>query len=63
MREGRSPDQAKQEIVTDQSARSAVTKLLLQFAQRNVLRGMGLAHLVKNAKAIKELSEKGMAPD
>ena len=29
----------------------------------NVLRGMGLAHLAKNAKAIKELAEKGMAPD
>ena len=27
------------------------------------LRGMGLAHLSKNAKAIKELSDKGMAPD
>jgi hypothetical protein len=27
------------------------------------LRGMGLAHLAKNAKAIKELAEKGMAPD
>jgi predicted enzyme related to lactoylglutathione lyase len=28
----------------------------------NVLRGMGLAHLSKNARAIKELSDKGMAP-
>jgi catechol 2,3-dioxygenase-like lactoylglutathione lyase family enzyme len=28
----------------------------------HVLRGMGLAHLAKNADAIKELSEKGMAP-
>jgi hypothetical protein len=27
-----------------------------------VLRGMGLTHLAKNAKAIKELAEKGMAP-
>jgi lactoylglutathione lyase len=36
----------------------------IQFSKApNVLRGMGLAHLVKNAKAIKELSEKGMAPD
>jgi lactoylglutathione lyase len=29
----------------------------------HVLRGMGLARLSKNAKAIKELSDKGMAPD
>jgi lactoylglutathione lyase len=29
----------------------------------NVLRGMGLTHLSKNAKAIKELADKGMAPD
>jgi lactoylglutathione lyase len=29
----------------------------------NVLRGMGLSHLSKSAKAIKELAEKGMAPD
>jgi hypothetical protein len=36
----------------------------IQFSKApNVLRGMGLAHLVKNAKAIKELAEKGMAPD
>ena len=28
----------------------------------HVLRGMGLAHLSKNAKAIKELRDKGMAP-
>jgi len=27
-----------------------------------VLRGMGLTHLSKNTQAIKELSEKGMAP-
>jgi hypothetical protein len=36
----------------------------IQFSKApNVLRGMGLAHLAKNAKAIKELAEKGMAPD
>jgi lactoylglutathione lyase len=36
----------------------------IQFSKApNVLRGMGLAHLSKSAKAIKELSEKGMAPD
>jgi hypothetical protein len=29
----------------------------------NRSRGMGLAHLAKNAKAMKELAEKGMAPD
>ena len=29
----------------------------------NVLRGMGLAHLSKNETAIKELAEKGMAPE
>src|SRR6201993_3537046 len=29
----------------------------------NVLRGMGLAHLSKNASAMKELTDKGMAPD
>lgn len=35
----------------------------IQFSKApNVLRGMGLAHLSKNAKAIKELSDKGMAP-
>jgi len=28
-----------------------------------VLRGMGLGHLTKNAKAVKELTEKGMAPN
>ena len=28
-----------------------------------VLRGMGMAHLSKNESAIKELTEKGMAPD
>ena len=27
------------------------------------LRGMGLAHLSKNASAIKELKDKGMAPN
>jgi hypothetical protein len=36
----------------------------IQFSETpNVLRGMGLAHLAKNANAIKELAEKGMAPD
>jgi lactoylglutathione lyase len=36
----------------------------IQFSKApNVLRGMRLAHLSKNAKAIKELAEKGMAPD
>jgi catechol 2,3-dioxygenase-like lactoylglutathione lyase family enzyme len=35
----------------------------IQFSKApNVLRGMGLAHLSKNEKAIKELTEKGMAP-
>ena len=35
----------------------------VQFSKApNVLRGMGLTHLSKNAKAIKELTEKGMAP-
>jgi len=35
----------------------------IQFTKApHVLRGMGLAHLAKNADAIKELSEKGMAP-
>jgi lactoylglutathione lyase len=36
----------------------------IQFSKApNVLRGMGLAHLSKSAKAAKELAEKGMAPD
>jgi predicted enzyme related to lactoylglutathione lyase len=36
----------------------------IQFTKApNVLRGMGLAHLSKNEEAIKELTEKGMAPD
>jgi lactoylglutathione lyase len=36
----------------------------IQFSKApNVLRGMGLAHLSKSANAIKELAEKGMAPD
>ena len=36
----------------------------VQFTKApNVLRGMGLTHLTKNAKAIKELTEKGMAPN
>jgi predicted enzyme related to lactoylglutathione lyase len=36
----------------------------IQFTKApNVLRGMGLAHLSKNANAIKELKGKGMAPD
>ena len=35
----------------------------IQFTKSpNVLRGMGLAHLSKNATAIKELAGKGMAP-
>jgi hypothetical protein len=29
----------------------------------NVLRGMGLAHLIKNQKAIREPTDKDMAPD
>jgi lactoylglutathione lyase len=36
----------------------------IQFSKAaNVLRGMGLTHLTKNKKAIKELADKGMAPD
>jgi predicted enzyme related to lactoylglutathione lyase len=36
----------------------------VQFTKApNVLRGMGLAHLSKKAAAIKELADKGMAPD
>ena len=36
----------------------------IQFTKApNVLRGMGLAGLEKNEKAIEELTEKGMAPD
>jgi len=35
----------------------------IQFSKApNVLRGMGLTHLGKNAKAIAELADKGMAP-
>jgi predicted enzyme related to lactoylglutathione lyase len=35
----------------------------IQFTKApNVLRGMGLAHLSKNSRAIKELADKGMAP-
>ena len=35
----------------------------IQFSKApNVLLGMGLSHLSKNAKAIKELTEKGMEP-
>jgi catechol 2,3-dioxygenase-like lactoylglutathione lyase family enzyme len=35
----------------------------IQFSKApNVLRGMGLGHLAKNRKALKELAEKGMAP-
>jgi hypothetical protein len=38
--------------------------LNVQFSKApNVLRGIGLAHLAKNAKAIKEVAEKGTAPD
>jgi lactoylglutathione lyase len=36
----------------------------IQFTKApSVLRGMGLAHVSKNKKAIKELTDKGMAPD
>ena len=36
----------------------------IQFSKApNVLRGMGLSHLSKNPDAIKELRDKGMAPD
>src|SRR5919108_4574701 len=36
----------------------------IQFTKApNVLRGMGLAHLSKNEKALKELTAKGMAPN
>ena len=36
----------------------------IQFTKApNVLRGMGLDHLSKNRKAIKELADKGMAPE
>src|SRR5437762_1064038 len=36
----------------------------IQFTKAaNVLRGMGLAHLAKNKNAIKELTDKGMAPE
>ena len=36
----------------------------VQFSKApNVLRGMGLTHLSKNAQAIKELVDKGMAPN
>ena len=36
----------------------------IQFTKApNVLRGMGLTHLSKNEKAIKELTAKGMAPN
>ena len=35
----------------------------IQFTKtENVLRGMGLAHLQKNASALKELKDKGLAP-
>ena len=35
----------------------------IQFTKApNVLRGMGLDHLSKNAEAVKELTEKGMKP-
>jgi len=35
----------------------------IQFSKApHVLRGMGLTHLSKNAEAIKELTDKGMAP-
>src|SRR4029077_1558859 len=36
----------------------------IQFTKApHVLRGMGLSHLAKSAVAIKELADKGMAPD
>jgi lactoylglutathione lyase len=36
----------------------------IQFTKApNVLRGMGLPHLPKNKRAMKELSDKGMAPN
>jgi predicted enzyme related to lactoylglutathione lyase len=36
----------------------------IQFTKApNVLHGMGLTHLSKNEKALKELAEKGMAPE
>jgi len=36
----------------------------IQFTKaEHVLRGMGLAHLKKTAGAVKELADKGMAPD
>jgi lactoylglutathione lyase len=36
----------------------------IQFTKAaNVLRGMGLSHLSKNEKAVKELADKGMGPD
>jgi len=36
----------------------------IQFTKApNVLRGMGLAHLSKSETAIKELADKGMAPE
>jgi lactoylglutathione lyase len=36
----------------------------IQFTKApHVLRGMGLAHLAKNDEAIKELADKGMAPE
>jgi lactoylglutathione lyase len=36
----------------------------IQFSKApSVLRGMGMTHLSKSAKAIKELADKGMAPD
>ncbi len=35
----------------------------IQFSKApNVLRGMGLTHFAKNAKAVKELADKGMGP-
>ena len=36
----------------------------IQFTKApHVLRGMGLGHLAKNENAIKQLTDKGMAPD
>ena len=41
---------------------AAVTAANVERPNPNVLRGMGLMHLSKNAKVIQELTEKGMAP-
>ena len=43
------------------ASRSSATTTSSSPRRRNVLRGMGLAHLTKNASAKQELAEKGMA--